>query len=61
MKLLRPEIAELGEKFKKDPMKSNKKQWNYTTKQELIRGLSAWFKCLLMASFQFSIRIWVET
>jgi YidC/Oxa1 family membrane protein insertase len=26
MKLLRPEIAELGEKFKKDPMKSNKKQ-----------------------------------
>jgi hypothetical protein len=25
MKLLRPEIAELGE-FKKDPMKSNKKQ-----------------------------------
>jgi YidC/Oxa1 family membrane protein insertase len=26
MKLLRPEIAELGEKFKKDPMKSNKKK-----------------------------------
>jgi hypothetical protein len=37
MKLLRPEIAELGEKFKKDPMKSNKR--NYTTKQELILWL----------------------
>jgi hypothetical protein len=26
MKLLRPEIAELGENSRKDPMKSNKKQ-----------------------------------
>jgi YidC/Oxa1 family membrane protein insertase len=39
MKLLRPEIAELGEKFKKDPMKKQQETMKFTTKQELILWL----------------------